>query len=509
LRLSDLIDGSLKPGVAPPALLAASRDPDISGLTADSREVATGWLFAALPGAKLDGRDFIDQAVEAGAAAVLSLADAEERIAGRVPLVADAEPRSLLARMAAAFHGAQPDTVVAVTGTNGKTSVAEFARQIWAALGKKAASIGTLGVVENAGPVGPSLTTPDPVRLHKTLADLAGRGVKCAALEASSHGLAQARLDGVRVAAAAFTNLTRDHLDYHGTMEAYRDAKLRLFTRVMDAEGAAVLNADSEFFASFAAAARERGQRVVAYGVAPNALLRLAGRRPTPNGQDLDLIIGGTEISVHLPLVGDFQAWNALAAVGLAYATGASAGEATRALPRIAGVRGRMERVGTLPNGATVYVDYAHTPDALETVLRAARPHVEGDLWCVFGCGGDRDPGKRPMMAERVAAFSDKPVLSDDNPRSEDPAEIRHQAMQGAPGIEEIGGRAEAIHRTIERLGAGDVLIVAGKGHEQGQEISGVMHPFDDASVAREALAAVAGHRAGVYGAGPQAGGSA
>lgn len=469
-----------------PAIIGGA-DPDVAGLTADSREVRPGWLFAALPGHKLDGRRYIDDALGRGACAVLTTPDAEARIGGRVPLVIDADPRRRLARMAARFYATQPDTVVAVTGTNGKTSVAEFTRQIWALTGQRSASLGTLGLVVDGKPEGPSLTTPDPIRLHAVLKDLAERGVTHAAMEASSHGLHQSRLDGVRIKAAAFTNLTRDHLDYHGSMDAYRVAKLALFERVMDTAGTAVLNIDSAEYQGFAAAAARRGHRILSYGRRPGAELRLASRVARPDGQLLDLIVLGRARTVELPLVGDFQAWNALAALGLAIASGTPEAEAIAALGQLAGVRGRMERVAVLANGAAIYVDYAHTPDALETVLNAIRPHTHGKLWCVFGCGGDRDPGKRPMMGCTVGKLADKPIVTDDNPRSEDPATIRAAALAACPGGEEIGDRAEAILSAVSRLGPGDVLMIAGKGHEQGQEIKGEIRPFDDATVAREA----------------------
>jgi len=490
LRLSELLDGR----TMSPAILAGTDpdvvNPEVGGLTADSREVRPGWLFAALPGSKLDGRTYIDDALARGACAVLTTPDAEGRVRGRVPTVADAEPRRRLARLAARFFAAQPETVVAVTGTNGKTSVAEFTRQLWALTGRKAASLGTLGLIVDGKPEGRSLTTPDPIRLHAVLKSLTDRGVDHAVMEASSHGLHQSRLDGVRIKAAAFTNLTRDHLDYHGSMDAYRVAKLTLFDRVMASGGTAVLNVDSPEYQTFAAAAGRRGHRIIGYGRRPGAELRLAGRTANPDGQSLDLIVFGRAHTVELPLVGDFQAWNALAALGLAIAAGTPQNEAVAALGRLTGVRGRMERVAVLDNGAAVYVDYAHTPDALETVLQAVRPHTRGKLWCVFGCGGDRDPGKRPMMGAVVARLADKPIVTDDNPRSEDPAAIRATALAACPGGEEIGDRAEAIRSAISRLGPGDVLMIAGKGHEQGQEINGEVRPFDDATVARAAVAA-------------------
>jgi UDP-N-acetylmuramoyl-L-alanyl-D-glutamate--2,6-diaminopimelate ligase len=489
LRLSDLIE----PHSAAPAILAAG-DPEILGLTADSRDVRPGYLFAALPGTRLDGRAYIADAVAKGAVAILTTPDVAID-APQVGQVRDAQPRHRLARMAARFYGPQPRHVVAVTGTNGKTSVAEFTRQLWALTGLRAASLGTLGLTVDGETRGPSLTTPDPVRLHTLLHALVDDGVEHAALEASSHGLEQARLDGVDLHAAAFTNLSRDHLDYHGTMDAYRTAKLSLFDRVMAPGGTAVLNLDSPEFEAFAAASRRRDHRIVTYGARAQADLRIAERRALPTGQKLEIIAGGRGHSLDLPLIGDFQAWNALAAAGLVAATGVPLPDAIAALSRLTGVRGRMERVAVLRNGAAVYVDYAHTPDALDVVLKAVRPHTDGQLWCVFGCGGDRDPGKRPMMGRTVAQLADRPVVTDDNPRSETPAAIRAAALAACPGGEEIGDRREAIHRTVARLAPGDVLVVAGKGHEQGQEIAGETHPFDDATVARDAVAAVQGGR--------------
>lgn len=480
MHLSDLID----PHSAAPAILAQG-DPEILGLTADSREVRPGFLFAALPGATLDGRAYIADAVAKGAAAVLTTPDVTECPVG---LVRDAEPRRRLARMAARFYGPQPETVVAVTGTNGKTSVAEFTRQIWNRAGYSAASIGTLGLTVDGETSGPSLTTPDPVHLHALLHDLVDVSVDHAALEASSHGLDQARLDGVEIKAAAFTNLTRDHLDYHGDMDAYRTAKLGLFDRVMAQGGTAVLNMDSPEYDKFREAAERRRHRVLSYGMRPGAELRIVTRRSLPTGQSLEIAADGRSHAVDLALIGDFQAWNALAALGLAVGSGTPMPLALAALPHLTGVRGRMEQVAVLANGAAIYVDYAHTSDALETVLKAVRPHTDGALWCVFGCGGDRDPGKRPMMGCAVAKHADRPVVTDDNPRSEDPAVIRAATLAACKGGVEIGDRRAAIHDTVARLGPGDVLVIAGKGHEQGQEIKGVKHPFDDATVAREAV---------------------
>ncbi|WPZ32164.1 UDP-N-acetylmuramoyl-L-alanyl-D-glutamate--2,6-diaminopimelate ligase [Thalassobaculum sp. OXR-137] len=489
MRLSDLINAqSAAPNTTPAALVAG--DPEIVGLTADSREVQPGYLFAALPGSRLDGRTYIAVAVAKGAAAVLTTPDVAECAVG---LVRDADPRRRLARMAARFYSPQPETVVAVTGTNGKTSVAEFTRQIWNGAGYSAASIGTLGLTVDGETTGPSLTTPDPVRLHQVLHELAHVSVDHAALEASSHGLDQARLDGVEIAAAAFTNLTRDHLDYHGDMDAYRTAKLGLFDRVMAPGGTAVLNMDSPEFDKFREAAERRRHRVMSYGMRPGAELRLVERRALPTGQALEIAVGGRSHLVELGLIGDFQAWNVLAALGLTLGSGTPMELALEALPALTGVRGRMERVAVLDNGAAVYVDFAHTSDALETVLKAVRPHTNGELWCVFGCGGDRDPGKRPMMGAAVAKYADRPIVTDDNPRSENPALIRAATLAACRGGVEIGDRRTAIHETVARLGSGDVLVIAGKGHEQGQEIQGVKHPFDDATVAREAIAQISG----------------
>lgn len=480
MHLSDLID----PHSAAPTIFVEG-DPEILGLTADSRAVRPGFLFAALPGSKLDGRAYIADAVAKGAAAVLTTPDVLECAVG---LVRDADPRRRLARMAARFYGSQPETVVAVTGTNGKTSVAEFTRQIWNRAGYSAASIGTLGLTVDGETTGPSLTTPDPVHLHALLHELVDVSVDHAALEASSHGLDQARLDGVEIKAAAFTNLTRDHLDYHGDMDAYRTAKLGLFDRVMAPGGTAVLNMDSPEFDTFREAAGRRRHRVLSYGMRPGAELRIVARRSRPTGQVLEIAADGRSHPVELGLIGDFQAWNALAALGLAVGSGTPMQLALAALPHLTGVRGRMERVAALENGAAVYVDYAHTSDALVTVLKAVRPHTDGELWCVFGCGGDRDPGKRPLMGAAVAKHADRPVVTDDNPRSEDPASIRAATLAACRGGVEIGDRRTAIHDTVARLGPGDVLVIAGKGHEQGQEINGVKHPFDDATVAREAV---------------------
>ncbi|HEV7265365.1 MAG TPA: UDP-N-acetylmuramoyl-L-alanyl-D-glutamate--2,6-diaminopimelate ligase [Falsiroseomonas sp.] len=466
--------------------------PRISGLTADSRGVAPDFLFAALPGAKADGRAFIAQAVARGAAAVLAPEGTTwpEGVPA-VPLLTSPDPRRALALLAAAFHGAQPATLVAVTGTNGKTSTVDFLRQIWAMAGTPAASIGTLGLVASGFPAGASLTTPDPVALHATLAALAKAGVTHAAMEASSHGLDQRRLDGAGFAAAGFTNLTRDHLDYHGTMDAYRAAKLRLFDALLPRGATAVAQAemDAKSLAGLRRIAAVRGLRLLMVGEAGEAV-RLLRQLPRPDGQELDIEFFGTAHALRLALPGRFQADNALLAAALAVATGMQAARVLALLPRLAGVRGRMELAARLPNGAATYIDYAHTPDALQRLLAALRPHVApgAKLHVLFGAGGDRDPGKRPLMGAACAKHADICWITDDNPRSEDPATIRASVLAGCPGGIDAGDRAGAIARALAALRAGDVLAVAGKGHESGQTIGGVTHPFDDVAVVRGLL---------------------
>jgi len=463
-------------------------DPDIRAITADSRLVSPGTLFVALPGVANDGRRFIAEAIARGAAAVLTDAEgAAAHAAAAVPVLVDENPRRRLAVLAAALHGPQPRTVAAVTGTNGKTSTASFTRQIWADTGLKAASIGTLGIEGPEGLRPGAMTTPDPVTLARALADLAAEGIEHAVMEASSHGLDQYRLDGVCISAGAFTNLTQDHLDYHRTMAAYLAAKLRLFEHVLATGGTAVLNADIPEFGQAAAVADAAGHPVLDFGMAAKAL-RLKARTGTPTGQRLELDVLGRAHTIELPLVGTFQAMNALAALGLAIATGIAPDRAVDALTRLKGVRGRVELVATLPNGAAVFVDYAHTPDGLEKILTALRPHTTGKLVVAFGAGGDRDPTKRAPMGAICARLADVAIVTDDNPRSEDPAAIRRAILAACPGATEIGDRAQAIAHGIGLLGPGDVFVIAGKGHEQGQTVAGVVHPFDDAEVARAAL---------------------
>jgi len=471
---------------------SALNEIEIRGLTADSRKVEPGWLFAALPGTRADGRAFIADALTRGAAALLVPAEGElPPLARPVPLIRDANPRRRLALMAAQFYGRQPRVVAAVTGTNGKTSTADFTRQIWMQLGRRAASLGTLGLVTPEREIAGALTTPDPIELHRQLAELAAGGIDRLAMEASSHGLDQFRLDGVRVTAAAFTNLGRDHLDYHPTMAAYLAAKQRLFETLVIDGGAAVLNADAPEYESLLALCRRRGLRVIGYG-RKGGEIRLERTVPTPVGQRLTIDAFGRRHEIDFPLAGEFQAMNALAALGLVVGGGDAADAAVAVLPRLAGVRGRLERVAVHPNGAAIYVDYAHKPGALETVLTTLRPHTSGRLVVVFGCGGDRDRGKRPQMGEIAERLADRVIVTDDNPRSEDPAAIRAEILAACRNATEIGDRAAAIRSAIAGLAAGDLLVIAGKGHETYQIVGDRTLPFDDAAVARDALAAAA-----------------
>lgn len=460
-------------------------DPEITGVTADSRKAGRGVLFAALPGVKADGAAFAASAVSNGAAAVLAAAPIEGLNA---PVIVAADVRRAYALAARAFHGAQPETCIAVTGTNGKTSVAVFCRQIFRTLGRSSASLGTLGLTAgDEALTGPGLTTPDAGELARMLAELSQRGVTHLALEASSHGVEQRRLDGVTLKAAGFTNLTQDHLDYHGTMEAYGAAKLRLFTDLLPHGGTAVLNADSPAFAMFAAVCADNGHRLFSVGQAGRDL-RLARREAASDGQHLDLDMDGRRFSVRLPLAGAFQADNALVAAGLCIAVGEAPDAVLGALETLQGAEGRLQRVGAGLRGGDAYVDYAHTPDGLETVLKSLRPHARGRLIVVFGAGGDRDVTKRPLMGKAAATLADVAIVTDDNPRSEDPAAIRAAILAAAPGAREIGDRRAAIAAGVEMLGPGDVLVVAGKGHERGQTVAGVVHPFDDVEETARAL---------------------
>ena len=470
----------------------------LTGLSVDSRLVKPGHLFAALPGSKLHGGEFIRYALRMGAAAVLTDAAGAriaraELAASDAALVLAEDPRQTLAYAAALWFGAQPEVMVAATGTNGKTSVATFTRQIWAALGYHAANLGTTGV-EGAYTAPLSHTTPEPITLHRLLADMAGAGVTHAAMEASSHGLAQRRVDGVRLSAAAFTNLSQDHLDYHSDFEDYFDAKAGLFTRVLSDEGVAVINIDDSYGPRMADLAHGRGQDVLTVGQGPEADLRILGQRFDATGQDLRFSWAGQPHMARLALIGGFQAMNVLTAAGLAIGCGAAPQDVFDTLDGLQTVRGRMQLAATRDNGAAVFVDYSHTPDALATALQALRPHVMGRLVVVFGAGGDRDRAKRPMMGAAAAQHADLTFVTDDNPRSEDPADIRAAILAACPEAHEVGDRAEAILRGVDALQPGDALLVAGKGHETGQVIGDDVYPFDDAEQASVAVAALDGH---------------
>jgi UDP-N-acetylmuramoyl-L-alanyl-D-glutamate--2,6-diaminopimelate ligase len=464
---------------------SAARVP-IIGLAADSREVKPGYLFAALPGVKTDGARFIADALHRGAAAILVPAGGAPASAS-APVVEDGDPRRLLALIAARFFSLQPKTAVAVTGTNGKTSVASFVRQLWTGQGFKAASLGTVGVVSLRGTEILKHTTPDPIELHAILAALAKDGVTHLALEASSHGLQQRRVDGVKLAAGAFTNLTRDHLDYHASVEDYFAQKLRLFTALLPQGGGAVIDVDSEAGMRVADVSKARGLELISVGRAGKTL-RLVSAEIDGFGQVLVVEHGGKKHKIRLPLVGAFQASNALVAAGLAIATGGSADAVLPLLERLHGARGRLDLAGTARDGAPIFIDYAHTPDALAKALDALRPYVGNRLVVVFGCGGDRDKGKRPEMGKVATEKSDLAIVTDDNPRSERPEEIRRQILAAAPGALEIGDRASAIAHAIGRLAQGDVLLVAGKGHETGQTIGATVIPFSDHDAVAAAL---------------------
>ncbi|MBW8298123.1 MAG: UDP-N-acetylmuramoyl-L-alanyl-D-glutamate--2,6-diaminopimelate ligase [Hydrogenophaga sp.] len=456
---------------------------EISGLSADSRKIEKGMLFVALAGTKADGAAYVADAVARGASAVV----AGHAVDAAVPVIVVANPRRFLALAAANFFGRQPATMVAVTGTAGKTSVASFTRQIWAEAGHPAAQIGTTGVVSPTRNDYGSLTTPDPIGLHRLLCDLADEGVTHAAMEASSHGLDQCRLDGVKLSAAAFTNLGRDHMDYHPTVEDYMAAKMRLFDTLLPKGSPAVIFADDPWSAEAIRVATEAGHKVLTVGRSGEflALKRVEHFR---HKQVAEVHFGDEIFEVHIPLAGDFQVANALVAAGLAIATGVPAAVAMKALEKLQGASGRLELVGQSKAGALAYVDYAHKPDALENVLTSVRPFTTGRVITVFGCGGDRDKGKRPIMGEIACRLADIVIVTDDNPRSEVPAVIRSEIMAAAPKGIEIGDRAQAIRAAVAMLSSGDTLIVAGKGHEEGQTVGDVTLPFSDHAELRKAL---------------------
>ena len=475
------------------------RDPKITGLSVDSREVREGHLFAALPGTKVHGAEFIATALSSGAAAILTDADgariAAEALAGSdAALIVTDDPRQTLSFTAALWFGAQPATMVAVTGTNGKTSVATFVRQIWNELGHEAVNLGTTGV-EGSWTAPLKHTTPEPITLHRVLAQAAAEGVTHAAMEASSHGLAQARLDAVQLKAAAFSNFTQDHLDYHRDFEEYFAAKAGLFRRVLPEDGVAVINLDDSKGPEMRAIAATRGQTVLTTGRGAGDL-SLINQRFDATGQDIRFAFAGKTYQSRLKLIGGFQADNVMLACGLAIACGDDPDRVFETLPWLTTVRGRMQLAATRANGAAVFVDYAHTPDAVATALQALRPHVMGRLVAIVGAGGDRDRGKRPLMGRAAADHADLVLVTDDNPRTEDPASIRAAVLEGAPDATEVGDRAEAILRGVDALGPGDALLIAGKGHETGQIVGDDVLAFDDVEQASVAVSALDGRLA-------------
>ena len=465
------------------AKLPKNGDVQIFGVTSDSREVQSGFVFVALPGTKADGASFIPQAIAKGAVAVVCQAGSFSNDAA----IQSDNPRRLLSLMAARFYDRQPDTIVAVTGTNGKTSVTVFVRQIWEAMGFRAASLGTIGVVGPNGSEYLSHTTPDPVKLQALAASLRDDHVQHLAIEASSHGLAQYRLDGLRLTAAAFTNLTRDHLDYHATLDDYFNAKMRLFEELLPEGAAAVINADMPEAAEILKRVKARGLRSFTVGHKGADLCLLETQR-FGLGQSLKIKSATATYDISLPLVGEFQASNALVAAGLVIAAGGEETLTLHALESLKGARGRLELAGVSQAGATVFVDYAHTPDALETAIAALRPYADKKLVVVFGCGGDRDKGKRPLMGEIAGRLADVTYVTDDNPRTEDAAQIRREILSAVPAAIEIGDRARAILEAAKNLGAGDILLVAGKGHEEGQIVDKTIIPFSDHDAVAAAL---------------------
>ena len=479
MRLSDL-------SAEIPSSDPAAGSLEVAGVTSDSRAVAPGDIFVAIPGIKTDGRRFIADAEARGAVAAVAAETASLPNGLRIPVLRVSDPRRALAKIAAQIYSGQPPVVVAVTGTSGKTSVAEFARQIFQACGHSAASLGTIGVVSPKSTVYGSLTTPDPVALHKSLAALAADGVTHLAMEASSHGLDQHRLDGVEIAAAAFTNLGRDHMDYHPTVEDYFAAKMRLFENLLAPDRPAVINRDGAYANEAEKIARRTGRNVLTVG-SNGETIKLLSVDANGFAQRLTLLAQGVTTTVELPLVGAYQVENALVAAGLAIAAGEEPAQVLAALPTLKGVKGRLEIIGER-NGGLGVVDYAHKPEALAAALDACRPFATGRLICVFGCGGDRDRGKRPIMGRIASEKSDIVIVTDDNPRTEVPARIRAEILSGATGAREIGDRAEAIRAAVAMMRPGDVVLVAGKGHETGQIVGDTILPFSDHDILAEAL---------------------
>ena len=467
------------------ALIGGNDESAVTGFAIDHRKVAPGTVFGAFRGTRFNGEDFIPQAVSAGAVAVV--ARPEARVEGAAHVAAE-EPRRAFAELAARFFRPFPDTVAAVTGTNGKTSTVELTRQLWRMTGHHAASIGTLGVTTAGEQVTTGLTTPDIVTFLSNMAGLAREGVTHAAFEASSHGLSQYRTEGLPVGAAAFTNFSRDHLDYHETMEAYFEAKMRLFSEVVEPDGTAVLWMDDPKSGEVLRRCEARGLRLLTVGRGGETL-KLVDRQPSQLGQKLTIGTEGGTHNVTIPMIGAYQAANVLTAAGLVIATGGDLRRTLANLSRVQPVRGRLERAVITRAGAPVYVDYAHTADALESAIEALRPHTKGRLITVFGAGGDRDIGKRPEMGASAARLSDLVIVTDDNPRSEDPAAIRRAILAGAPEATEVAGRRDAIAAAIAEAGPDDIVLLAGKGHEQGQIVGDRVLPFDDVTVARECAA--------------------
>lgn len=479
MRLSELIAGTT-------ITATAATDPVVTGLALDSRSVKAGNLFAALPGSNVDGAKFIPDAIRQGAGAILVDAQTPISELESVAILRAEDPRRALAQLAARFFTPQPETTVAVTGTSGKTSVADFTRQLWISAGRSAASIGTIGVItKNEARYG-ALTTPDTVTLHKTIAELAGAGVDHLAMEASSHGLDQRRLDGVRLKAAAFTNLGRDHLDYHSDMDAYLRAKLRLFDSVLPNDGTAVVFADDDYAEKFIDTAKKRSQRILRVGRRGDTV-RLHDVKRDGFAQRIDVSLDGKRHQIKLGLVGDYQVSNTLVAAGLAFATGSSIDDVVSGIHDLKGVAGRLEIVGQ-SKGALMIIDYAHKPEALQAALSACRPFASGRLIAVFGCGGDRDKGKRPIMGSIASRDADVAIVTDDNPRTEDPGKIRQEITTGNAGLIEIGDRRAAIQKAVAMASTGDVIVVAGKGHETGQIIGSETVPFSDHDELRAAM---------------------
>ena len=463
--------------------LGFDSDVHVTGLSCDSREVKPGYVFAALPGTVTDGRKYIESALEKGASAVLSIGEMDLP----VPYLSSDEPRLDYAKMAAKLYSGQPKTLVAMTGTNGKSSTVEFLRQVWAHAGRSAACFGTLGVQAPNGYRPLNHTTPDAVALHKTLSELTDEGVTHAAMEASSHGLDQYRLDAVKITASGFTNLTQDHFDYHSGAEDYFTAKARLFTELTPASAPVVINTNDEYGQRLVGMCQERGQEVMQVGWTGQDI-RIDEVMPRASSQIVTLVVKGERHKIELPLAGEFQVLNAISALGLAMVTGIDKATALEALENLQGVAGRMERAGQTKDGAPIFVDFAHTEDGLDKLLRSVRPHTMGNVIVAFGCGGDRDPDKRPKMGKVAAKLADDVIVTDDNPRTEDAATIRKAVLEGCPNATEIGDRASAIREGIRRLGPQDCLVIAGKGHEQGQIIGTEVIPFSDVEQVKLAL---------------------